>query len=371
MASHILFSYLVGAGNPLIKREMDLQCKIKDLKMEKSRYSEKIYEIQDNIRVKYPNQIQLLTTNIEKSRKDSDTANQGTPILKIGGVSYDMTDPDAKKDGADALKAALNDPKNTSEAVSRQVCIGEYRGMKLSMLFDDLLKSWKGCLEGQKPHYFDWNVFTDIGNITRMDNCIKHIDEEIAKSQEKLDTMNEELVQMKIDVEKPFAKAEELRAAETELDEVHMELTRFTLTDDTMNKELFERLTDMFTDILTGDTTHRKYTAEGFEPLVAEMQEDILTLAHTYVQNGDLMWDPRIDFKVDYENKKVTPVSYEMSSLGVYEEYDIENLTPEIVEKLNELLDYTDTWLDNIEAKGYKAIGENEVEHNRDIGIAK
>ena len=36
----------VGSGNPLIKREMDLQGKIKDLKMEKSRYSEKIYELQ-------------------------------------------------------------------------------------------------------------------------------------------------------------------------------------------------------------------------------------------------------------------------------------------------------------------------------------
>ena len=91
------FSYHVGAGNPLIKCEMDLQCKIKDLKMEKSRYSEKIYELQDNIRVKYPNQIQLLTTNIEKSLKDSSTANQGASILRIGGVSYDMTDPDIKK----------------------------------------------------------------------------------------------------------------------------------------------------------------------------------------------------------------------------------------------------------------------------------
>ena len=121
------------------------------------------------------------------------------------------------------------------------------------MLFDDLLKSWKGCLEGVKPYYFDWNITVDTGNITRMDNCIKHIDEEIAKSREKLDTLNGELAQMREDVEKPFAKAEELRAAEKELDEVHIKLTKFTLTDDTMNKEIFERLTDMFTDILTGD----------------------------------------------------------------------------------------------------------------------
>ncbi len=33
------------AGNPLIRKEMDLQGKIKDLKMEKSRYSERIYEL--------------------------------------------------------------------------------------------------------------------------------------------------------------------------------------------------------------------------------------------------------------------------------------------------------------------------------------
>lgn len=353
------------AGNPLIAREMDLQGKIKDLKMEKSRYSEKIYELQDNIRVKYPNQIKLLDTNIERSKADLDTAEKNAGILRLGGRTYDMNDPESKKAGAEALKETLNDPKNTSAAVSRQVEIGEYRGMKLSMLFDDLMKSWKGCLQGEKPHYFDWNIHTDAGNITRMDNCIGHISQEIGKSEDKLETLKAELAQMKIDVDKPFARAEELRNAEAELDEVHIELTKFTLTNDSMNKEMFERLTDMFTDILTGDATYRKYTAEGFEPLVAEMQEDILTSAHTYVQNGDLMWDPRIDFKVDYENKKVTPISFENSGTGRYEEYDIENMTPETAEKINDLLDFVDTWLDNIEAQGYDTSGLKISEMNK------
>lgn len=361
----IYFSYHVGAGNPLIAREMDLQGKIKDLKMEKSRYSERIYELQDNIRVKYPNQIKLLETNIERSKADLDTAEKNAGILRLGGRTYDMNDPESKKAGAEALKETLNDPKNTSAAVSRQVEIGEYRGMKLSMLFDDLMKSWKGCLHGEKPHYFDWNIHTDSGNITRMENCIGHISQEVGKSEEKLETLKAELAQMKIDVDKPFARAEELCNAEAELDEVHIELTKFTLTNDSMNKEMFERLTDMFTDILTGDATYRKYTAEGFEPLMAEMQEDILTLAHTYVQNGDLMWDPRIDFKVDYENKKVTPISFENSGTGRYEEYDIEDLTPETAEKINDLLDFVDTWLDNIEAQGYDTSGLKISEMNK------
>ncbi len=344
---------------------MDLQGKIKDLKMEKSRYSERIYEMQDNIRVKYPTQMNLLTANIEKSKADFATANDHAYELRLGGGIFDMNDPESKRAGADALKAALTDPKNASEAVSRQVTIGEYRGLKLSMLFDDLTKTWKGCLDGQKPHYVEFNVYTDIGNITRMDNCIKNMAEEAARSQEKLDTLNVELEQMKIDVEKPFAKAEELRSMEAELDDVHMQLTKFTLTDDIMNKDMFERLVDTFTPVLIGDMTYQKYESEGFEPLVAEMEGDIQTIAHTYVQNGDLMWDPRIDFKVDYENKKVTPISYENSGTGMYEEYDIEHLTPETAEKINDLLEFVDTWLDNIEAQGYDLSAREVLEQTR------
>ena len=44
-------------GNPLIKEEMELQAQIKDLKSEKARYNENLYEIQDNILVKYTNEI--------------------------------------------------------------------------------------------------------------------------------------------------------------------------------------------------------------------------------------------------------------------------------------------------------------------------
>ena len=101
------------------------------------------------------------------------------------------------------------------------------------------------------------------------------------------------------------------------------------------------------------------------------MEGDVLTLAHIYVQNGDLMWDPRIDFKIDYEDRKATPISYEMSGLGIYEDYDIENPTPQLMEKINEMLDYTDGWLDNVEAKDYEPIVFEEKahceEHGRDI----
>ena len=57
-------------GNPLIKEEMELQSEIKDLKMEKSRYSENIFDLQDKIRVKIPAAIQQTEAHIESFRND-------------------------------------------------------------------------------------------------------------------------------------------------------------------------------------------------------------------------------------------------------------------------------------------------------------
>ena len=81
------------------------------------------------------------------------------------------------------------------------------------------------------------------------------------------------------------------------------------------------------------------------------------------------MLNPRIDFKIDYEDRKATPISYEMSCLGVYEEYDIENPTPQLMEKINEMLDYTDGWLDNVETKDYEPIEKAEKQVSQNIAI--
>lgn len=102
-------------------------------------------------------------------------------------------------------------------------------------------------------------------------------------------------------------------------------------------------------------------------PLHVEMNSDILTVSQTYEQNGDLMYDPRIDFKVDYENKKVIPLNYENSGLGVYEEYDISDGKPETMKQINDILAFADNWMDMIEGQGYSSLEEDKTaEQNRD-----
>ena len=79
-------------GNPLIKKEMELQALIKDLKMEKSRYSEHIYELQDNIRVKIPEKLRTNELVIQHLQKDFDTASNTPKFVDVDGKeTYPIT----------------------------------------------------------------------------------------------------------------------------------------------------------------------------------------------------------------------------------------------------------------------------------------
>lgn len=358
------------AGNPLIKKEMELQALIKDLKMEKSRYSEHIYELQDNIRVKIPEKLRTNELVIEHLQKDMDTANKATKVVDEDGkethpVTVMGTVYNDRKEAGTKLKSLIS--ANAARiAEGKMFDVGEYRGFKLSVFFDALTKHIKACLDGERHHYCDLNPETDTGNLIRLDNCINNIQKSIEDLKSSNETMRSELKQMEADVEKPFSKAEELLKAETEIEEVHIQLTKFEMIDDTLQKEVFEHLADMFPQVLEGDSEYVKFNVHGGEDLHVEMNGDILTICQTYEQNGDLMYDPRIDLRVDYDNQKVIPLNYENSGMGVYEEFGSE-LTPETAKQMNDVLDFMDsTMLENIEAMGYEPM-ENDMDRDRNV----
>lgn len=331
--------------------------------MEKSRYSEHIYELQDNIRVKYPNEIMHSELVIKHYTADLQTVNSAPKAIdEEGKVSYPLKIGDkvypTRKEAGEAFKEVVC--KNLGMMMSgKEIQLGEYRGLQLSVMYNDFRKMTQACLKGEKAHYCDINIETTAGNIIRLDNVINNIQKSIDDLSAKVEIKKNELEQMKIDVEKPFEKEQELAAAEAELEDVHIKLTQFELTDDSAQKDMFERLVDTFPEVLTGEKSYVKYEAECFMPLHVEMNSDILTIAQTYVQNGDLMYDPRIDFQVDYENKKVIPQSFENSSEGVYERYDISDGKPETMKQINNILTFTDDWMDRIEEQGYSAIDNN------------
>lgn len=107
--------------------------------------------------------------------------------------------------------------------------------------------------------------------------------------------------------------------------------------------------------------SHLKVEAAGFMPLVIEnigtgpRGLQLVSVAHYYEQNGDLMKDPDMTFEVD-GNGDLHPISYEQSSLGLYQ-VAVEKMDNGQVgvrpALLRQLKAFARTWNANIKAQGF------------------
>jgi len=93
-----------------------------------------------------------------------------------------------------------------------------------------------------------------------------------------------------------------------------------------------------------------KFNANGFMPLYVETWRKKdgslkVSLCHYGTQNGDMMRDPEVVFKV--KDNKITPISYQNDYIGV-------TTRPKTVFQKNEILSFLDTWSDNIMRSKYK-----------------
>ena len=87
---------------------------------------------------------------------------------------------------------------------------------------------------------------------------------------------------------------------------------------------LYAALVEICPELEKYDNLSCKYEKgedSGIEPLVVEKQGDTVFIAHTYVQNGDLMYDPAIEFSLDTKNHRAEALSYELSGMGIYENF--------------------------------------------------
>lgn len=139
-------------------------------------------------------------------------------------------------------------------------------------------------------------------------------------------------------------------------------ISRSPVVYDVTNRN-YAKVTEMFSDFMDKRTTYERYevpNCDCYDPLTLEWISDSqIQIAHHYIQNGDVMYDPAICFVVDAENKKLIPFSYENHGLGIYE---VIEETANQRERSADLSSFTSQWLKNIEAQGYervKAIGRD------------
>lgn len=90
--------------------------------------------------------------------------------------------------------------------------------------------------------------------------------------------------------------------------------------------EIYKALQALCPEIMRGQWTFARYGNAGdvMEPLsIDSLGNDQFSIMQWYIQCGDLMRDPDIVVQVDHEHEAAYSLSYQLDSLGLYEEPDI------------------------------------------------
>ena len=212
---------MLATGNPYIKEKMDLDIQVQKLKMLKSNFLSEKYGLEDKVIKFYPQQIAYLKSRVEGLTKDVKTAKlHPKPIdeqplgMTVSGVSY--------SEKAEAGQAIINACKsmNSPDAIP----LGEYRGFQMELYFDTVQRNYVVKLKGETSR--DVPLGDDShGNIVRIDNGIERFEETLADTKNSLENTEKQFETAKQEIEKPFAKEEELKAKTARLDELNILLT--------------------------------------------------------------------------------------------------------------------------------------------------
>ncbi|MFI3205620.1 MAG: SNF2-related protein [Clostridia bacterium] len=127
-------------------------------------------------------------------------------------------------------------------------------------------------------------------------------------------------------------------------------------------QNLYKKLYPYMQPIIENKTDYLKFKSEGYEDLVIEnIGYGEYSIAHYYEQNGDLMRDPEITFKI--ENNGIYPTSFLQDSIGQY--YSVDDVSPKVVADLKSFMI---TWFDNISHQNFKLEKKEElIEENYHI----
>ena len=118
-------------------------------------------------------------------------------------------------------------------------------------------------------------------------------------------------------------------------------------------------------ETLLGDDRAVRLTVDGYTPLciehigTSEEGRPLVVLAHTGLQNGDVMFDPEMVFQIHVSGdlKAAEPISFRNDYMGLYQEvyrYNDEGKATHVNTRLKaELKSFARTWFRNLKHQGF------------------
>lgn len=208
-------------------------------------------------------------------------------------------------------------------------------------------------------YFLELQVYADL-----MDHTLRYyVDNELYKEEkyDDLHSFNEDVLSV-LDFQELYEQfnvselEEKHNASIREIEQMSAEISA-----DTSDNELtvmqygaaqrnLKAFNELFPEFMQKEYAYMRMEAgDTYEPLSLEwLSEDTFSIMHFYDQNGDLMYDPDVVIKVDATSAQA--ISFENSSLGIYESYTSSSFDQD------DCNNFVEKWLANISHQGYKPV---------------
>ncbi len=206
----------ITSANPKIKRKMELENELQQLRILEGRYKKNLYDLQDKIRKTLPEQIKRQNLYLERLRADVVTAkeqlNPDNFSINVCGKIYSD-----RKEGGRALYDALQVAKVDQP-------IAEYCGFKISLDPLVLLTAERTMTIASAGQYQEYISQTGYGTLNRIDALIQDLPDKEQRAVNKLEQLESDLKAAQVEVEIPFEHTDKIAELAKELVEINAEL---------------------------------------------------------------------------------------------------------------------------------------------------
>lgn len=207
----------LASGNPMIMEKVELDAEIARLKLLKQSFLSQKYALEDKIVKYYPSEIEKTENNIkllleDKMQYDKDKSTTGEYFAGIilNDVLYTEKEQAGKQLLVEIKKVTTDKPTE----------IGIYRGFNLKVFYDGFSKVYKMNIVNQYHYQIELGS-DEYGNLTRLENAFERIEKEINHSKERLENLEIQFENAKLEVKADFKYETELKEKQVRLNEVN------------------------------------------------------------------------------------------------------------------------------------------------------
>jgi len=206
------------AGDPRIRKKMDLDVQVAKLRLLKSSHQSQKYQLEDRLLQYFPREIAATKAAISGCEADVATRDaHPAPVDSFAGIELQGLHYDERIAAGEALMQILPTIMDTEP-----VHVGSFRGFDVEVSLEQFGKHVL-TLKGRLEHHVELGADAR-GNISRIENALTALDKKLGALNTRLADLQRQVENAREELEKPFPQEDELREKSARLVELNAEL---------------------------------------------------------------------------------------------------------------------------------------------------